>query len=114
MFYFYAKDRQGVIHLDNIYITKHAYKRVKERMGLTKAAAEKMAKKAYTDGIKHSQTKGQLHKYFTKVYLNYRNSNNTRLYGEKIFVFNDNVLITVLELPNDLKKNCKKMIKNEK
>lgn len=89
--------------------TNHAYKRAKERLSWKKSALNRMMKRAFVKGIKHSDTKGQLNKYITDKYLNglYFNkkpANNPRIYGENIYFFNDNLLITVYRLPNKVIK----------
>nr|DAY91532.1 MAG TPA: hypothetical protein [Caudoviricetes sp.] len=41
-------------------VSKHAKKRLKERCGLNKQSVKRMADKASTDGIRHSDTRGGL------------------------------------------------------
>lgn len=94
-----------------IEISKHAFKRLSERSGLSKKAAQRMAEKAFTQGITHSETKGNLNKYVTKLYFNNTNANNIRLYGDKAFIFAGNTLVTVLQIPSSLTKDMKSMIK---
>lgn len=50
-------------------VTQHGKKRLKERAGLNKKAAEKNADKAFQEGIKHSEVSGSLRKYFDGLYL---------------------------------------------
>lgn len=88
---------------DTIEITKHAYERAKERLNFSKGVLEKMAKKAFKDGIKHKETKGNLNKYVTGIWFRYKHSNNVRIYGEVIFFFAGNILITLYQLPNNLR-----------
>ena len=40
-----------------------------------------------------------------------KNANNIRLYGDKAYIFCGDVLVTVIQIPNDLKKDMKSMIK---
>lgn len=95
-------------------ITRHAEQRIRERMGLNKKSIERMAQKAYDNGIKHSETKGRLRKYITKVYFQNENANNIRLYGNMLYIFSNERLITVFYLPRDLTKNLQDMVKREK
>ncbi len=88
-------------------ITKHAYSRGKERVGLDAKAFEVMVMKAYISGKKHGDTKGQLKKYIDSLYFKYKNANNTRIYGYHIYLFNKETLITVYHIPNELKKYVK-------
>ena len=87
-----------------IIINEHAYERAKKRMGLSKKAAKRLAEKAYSFGIKHKDTHGQLQRYFDKIFLSHKTSTETRVYGEFVYIFNENTLITILNLDNKLKK----------
>lgn len=101
-------------------VSEHAEKRLKERSGLNKKSVQKNAERAYSKGIKHSETKGNLNKYVCGLTNKYhKKGTDIRIYGDKVFIFirkqdiyDPNmdyiVLITVLQIPNDLKKLCKK------
>lgn len=95
----------------NIQMTNHAKERTKKRIGLSKKNADKNAQKAYDFGIKHSDTKGSLHKYMDSLYLSHLNSNNTRIYNRKVYLFHDKLCITVLNLPNKFSELCDKIQK---
>lgn len=90
--------------MSGVIITEHAYHRAKERLGFDKHAIEKIADKAFSEGIKHGKAKGRLRKYIDSIFFQYRTANNIRVYGENIFLFNGNTLITVYQLPQNLKK----------
>lgn len=77
--------------------------------GLSKKAAMRMAEKAYTEGVTHSETKGNLNRWVTKLYFANRLA-NIRLYGDKAFVFSNTILINVLQIPQNLTKNIKSLI----
>lgn len=94
--------------MPGVKITEHAYQRAKERLGFGRAAVDKMASKAFYDGVVHKQAKGRLKKYFDRLYFEYRTANNIRVYGENVFLFSGQTLITVYQLPNDLKKLASK------
>lgn len=94
-------------------VTQHGKKRLKERVGLNKKSAEKNADKAFQEGIKHSEVSGSLRKYFDALYLQNRSANNIRIYGEKVYLFGGNKLITVLNLPNKYKSTVAKIRKNK-
>lgn len=76
--------------------------RLKERCGFNKKSMNRMSDKAYKYGVTHSEVTGSLRKWMDKLYLSYGKSNNTRLYGDKAYLFNDNCLITVIQIPNNL------------
>jgi hypothetical protein len=61
-----------------------------------------MAERAYFTGMTHSDTKGALRKYCDMVYLSYRDANQIRLYGDKVYIFKNTYLITVFNLPRNL------------
>lgn len=85
------------------YVTKHAKQRIKERMGLKKKTSDRVANLALEKGLKIKETKGKLKKFLNSVFLSHGVGDNIRLYAEKVFIFQGNCLITVLQLPNELK-----------
>ncbi len=87
-----------------IIITDHAYKRAKERLSLTSNAFKKLATKAYHQGISKSDCSGNLAKYVYKLWRSYQVANNIRIFGEYVFLFTGNILITVYQIPNNVKK----------
>lgn len=90
-----------------VIITDHAYERAKERIGWKPKVLDKMAEKAFLEGKKHKDTKGALMRYLTKLWFSYKHCNNVRIYGENVFFFCDNILITLYQLPNNLRKHLK-------
>lgn len=92
---------------NTLVITDHAYDRAKERLSLSKDSFCRLALKAYTEGIKAKECKGRLKRYLDKLWFQYKNANNVIIYGENIFFFKDNVLITVYQLPYELRKFIK-------
>ena len=108
-----------------IVLTDHAYMRIKERMGLSKESAARIAEKAFYVGIDHSETTGRLHKYLAGEAYKYKKP-GTRIviYGEMVYCFvrmrttktgeNFAVLITVIYIPNNLKNNALGLQKRKK
>ena len=94
-------------------VSNHAKMRMKQRCGLNAKSCERIARKAFEEGICHSQTKGQLNKWVTCLYFKNEDANNIRLYGDKAFIFCGEVLVTVIQIPNELKKNMQSMIKRK-
>jgi hypothetical protein len=97
-------------------VTLHAKRRIRERLGVNKKSTVKSAVRALNDGISHNQLTGLLKKYIDKVYLKHRKANNIKIYGDKIYLFSNNTLITVLHLPPKLLKISLKIsnkIKND-
>lgn len=94
-------------------ISQHTKQRMKERCGYNKKTQDRMAQKAFENGITHSQTKGNLNKWITSLYFKNKNANNIKLYGEQAYIFCDDTLVTVIPVPVNLKKNLKSMIKRK-
>ena len=92
---------------DKIEVSRHAYERLHERCGLSRKAATRMAEKAFYTGMKHSDTRGQINRWITSLYFNNKNANNIRLYGNFAYIFCNKILVTVLEIPNNLKNRWK-------
>jgi sugar diacid utilization regulator len=88
--------------METLIVTKHAKKRMKERCGVKSKSVDKMAERAYFTGMTHSDAKGALRKYCDMVYLSYRDANQIRLYGDKVYIFKNTYLITVFNLPRNL------------
>lgn len=84
--------------------TRHSKKRIRQRVGINKKSVEKLATSALTNGIPAKETTGQLKAYLTKINMRDRPSNNIRVYNRIIFVFNNDRLITVFNLPTKYHK----------
>lgn len=87
--------------------TKHAYEKAKERMKWKPKVLDRMMQKAFDEGIKHSETKGSLKKYITKLWFRYQTANNIRIYGENVFFFAGEKLITLYRIDNKMVKRLK-------
>ena len=84
---------------------------MKERCGFGKRAKERMARVAFESGITHAQTKGRLNKWVTSLYFRNPAADNIRLYGENAYIFAGEVLVTVIGIPANLKKDMAKMLR---
>ena len=93
--------------MSKIKITAHAFERAKERLSLSSDSLKKMADKAYDQGIKHSDTKGALNKYLSSLFFRHKNANNIRIYGEFVYIFINNKLVTLYVIPSEYKKHIK-------
>lgn len=94
----------------SITVTKHAEKRLRERLGLNKKAVQRAAEMAYEKGIKHAETHGNLNKWVTSLYFNNKSANNIRIYNDKAWIFADQNLITVFQIPTSLKKSVEDIL----
>lgn len=98
----------------SVVVTKHAEKRLRERMGLGEKAVQRAAETAYDKGIKHCETNGNLNKWVTSLYFNNKTANNIRLYNDKAWIFAGKNLITVLQIPASLKKSVNDVLNRRK
>ena len=94
-------------------LTKHSKDRLRERCGLNKSSLDRIAEKAYSEGISHAETKGNLNKWISSLYLHNRVANNVKLYGDKAYLFHGDKLITVMQIPNNLLGAAQKIKKNK-
>lgn len=96
--------------MGEIQVSKHAETRLRERCGINRKSAQRIAEKAFNEGIQHSQTKGNLKKWVTSLYFNNKAANNIRLYGDKAYIFGGETLITVLQIPSNLRNDMRALV----
>lgn len=89
-------------------LTKHSISRLQQRCGVSKKNALKVARRAFRTGITHAETHGNLHKFLDSIYLSQQKGTNMRIYGNAVFVFKGDVLITVIRVPDNLLAEIKK------
>jgi hypothetical protein len=87
-----------------IIISQHAYERSKERLSLRKSSTDRLARKAFDQGLKHTQTTGPLRKYVDGLWMQHKQASNIRIYGDNIFLFAGNILVTLYQLPLELRR----------
>lgn len=94
-------------------VTNHADQRIRQRVGVPRSAVRRLAVKAKAEGIERKDTSGSLRRYLDALY-HYNdkrdsdggyvyNDSSIYIYGEKVWVFVGNALVTVLNLPNRYK-----------
>ena len=89
---------------DDFRATKHAYNRARQRLGWPKSALENMMPTVFGRGVTRNSAKGELAKFIKKKWFENKRANNIRIYGEVVYLFHDNVLITMYQIDNCLKK----------
>lgn len=92
-------------------VTRHADKRMRKRVGINRSAVEKIARKAMTDGYTRHDFSGSLRRYLDYLYHYNEEANNIHVYAEKVWIFSDNTLITVLDLPQRYKNRANGIVK---
>lgn len=90
-------------------VTHHAHKRIRERVGLPKCAAQKTAQRALTDGVRREDTHGSLRRYLDALYHYNEQCDSIRVWAEKVYIFAGHTLVTVLDLPQRYKNRANGM-----
>ena len=85
-------------------VTKHAKKRLRKRLGLSIKSIQKITDDAFMYGKTHAECKGNAKKYISKLFRSHKQGDNIRIWHEHVFIFCKESLITVLDLPNSIKK----------
>lgn len=84
-------------------VTRHAKRRLKERCGVNKNSAQKMAERAFENGISFENAGEILRKYISSIYLKHdKMCNNIRIYGNTVYIFDNQTLITVYLIPQEI------------
>lgn len=86
-------------------VTKHAYKRAKERLGWKRKTLQRMAIRIYRCGYNIRETNGELYRFLQKKTTRIDSYTNVRIYGEFVYFFNNQALITMYRLSNRLLKH---------
>lgn len=87
----------------DVVITDHAHKRLKERLGLPKSARQRMVQKAFDEGWTHADARGRLKRFLDGKWLEHRDCANVRIFAEHLYFFAENRLVTVYEVPKNLR-----------
>jgi hypothetical protein len=90
-------------------LTEHSLERAKERMSWNADVLLKMATKAFESGHKPKELRAALKRFIDAKAIQHRST--AYIYGEVAYFFKHNRLITLFEIPNDLKKCLKKLKK---
>ena len=86
-------------------VTRHGNNRARERIGIPKKAVERNAETALLFGLDISQSTGSLRRYLSALYERYDGAaGNIRVYGNFVYIFNYDILITVLNLPTEYRR----------
>ena len=94
-------------------VTNHAKRRMHSRIGITKGIAQKQAVKVLRNGIKHEETLGDLNRWMNAEFLRYRTANNRRYYAGKLYIFDGEVLITVLNANQDFESSLSEYVEEK-
>ncbi len=102
-----------------VIISRHAKKRLKQRVHKNVQSA---ANSAFNFGLENSELTSNLRKYIDRLYLSYqptaadryRNGiSSFKIFNEYVYIFNDNVLVTVVQLPYKLVDLARRLTKEK-
>lgn len=84
-------------------VSDHGTDRMRERLGIPKKAAARMAEKALIEGTPHYEFSGSLRRYLDWIVLHdlpRHGAKVVRVYGQHVFLFGlDDTLVTAWLLP---------------
>ena len=89
--------------MNNVIITKHACERMRKRIGIPKKAVERKAVKAFYLGRRVSEGCGVLGKFMARCIDFDRWHHYDVVYGNFLYIFNRNILITVYGVPSEIR-----------
>lgn len=82
-------------------VTDHGEERIRKRCGVKRKAAERLAKIAFEKGITLEETTGELRSFLRAQQRYNGQANNIRVYGDKVYIFCNEYLVTVLNIPKE-------------
>ena len=88
----------------SVTITRHAKKRMKERLGLPRSALQKAADRAFEEGRTHSEFNGSAKRYLDSLWFMNKRIGHLRIYGGQVYIFAGTTLVTVYPVPQKLRK----------
>ena len=99
-----------------MYVTLHGRRRIGQRVGAGKSRqkTDKKAALALERGYKRSELTGSLRYFVDGLYSAHHNGNNIRVYSGHVWIFEDDYLITVINIPGKIQKNIHRYIIKER
>lgn len=93
-----------------IKLTNHGRKRIVERSGLPKKAAQANAQKAFDEGLDRTELSGSIRRYADLLYYqSYGKTKRIKIYSNMVYIFEHGVLITSFPLPTKYVKTAQKI-----
>lgn len=80
-------------------LTHHARERMRERVGIPNKRQKQNIANALRRGLTLQNTTGTIHSYIVYLYKRHYRANNIRIYKGYVYIFHNDVLITVYPLP---------------
>lgn len=96
-------------------LTKHASMRMSQRCGIQKKTQAKVVRRAWRHGLTHSESSvdPNLKRWIDGLYLSQRKPNKILLYGNGAYLFKDDVLLTVIHIPESLQERVNRLRKEK-
>lgn len=93
-----------------VILTDHAKDRAWERFKLREPGLRRACLRALEDGIGHEELNGRLRRYVDRLWLagGHTKADNIMIHAEKVFVFNGFVLVTIWQIPRELREYARK------
>jgi len=95
-------------------VTSHGTARTRQRCGIKKKSVQRIAAIAFKKGISIKDTTGSLNRYLQYLYHYNETADNIRIYGDKVYIFCGNVLVTVLNVPHKYKNRVNMLMRERK
>jgi hypothetical protein len=92
-------------------ISDHAGYRVRKRIGINKKSVRRLTDKTFSDGLSHSESTGQLEKYYTFLFFKNKTATNIRIYAGYVWIFGRDTLMTVFPIPRHHQKTARQLLK---
>jgi hypothetical protein len=95
-----------------VVVTDHAILRARKRCGIKKKAVEQLANNAFFNGLSRSEAVGNLKKYLDfladdkELHREHNAVDSLRVYGNYVWLFAGEKLVTVLDLPGYLRNSA--------
>ncbi len=90
-----------------IRLSEHGEERSKKRAGLDGRALKRTAAMARADGLRPTDTRGQLRRYLDNLCIEHP-GRHPRIHGGHIYIFAESTLITCLHLPREFRNAAAK------
>jgi len=97
-----------------IQVTMHGKNRMRQRCGIKSKSVVRLAGIAFEKGLTHADVSGSLSGYLTSLYYFNGQANNIRLYGDKIYIFCNDVLVTVYDTPRRYQNTVNNLMRKKR
>ena len=89
--------------MNNVIVTKHARERIRKRIGIPNKVVERKAIKAFYLGSRVNEACGALNKFMSRCNDFDRWNHYCVVYGNFMYIFHRNILITVYGVPSEIR-----------